>query len=79
MKTLIVAMCLALTGCGSTGPTAQVPVGVSCVEKKPARPEEKFGAGDYPGDKAAAQAALQDKNAWKGYAIELENIIAGCE
>ncbi|WP_305821408.1 hypothetical protein [Massilia brevitalea] len=37
-----------------------------------------FGAGAYPGDKAAAQAALIDGAAWEGYALQLEVIIAGC-
>lgn len=71
---------LALTGC-ATGPIPQsvsVPVAVGCVGALPARPANTFGAGSYPGDKAAAQAALIDSAAWEGYATKLEVVIAGC-
>jgi hypothetical protein len=73
-------LALLLTGC-ATAPkpdTVEVPVAVPCVGIVPARPANTFGAGAYPGDKAAAQAALIDSAAWEGYALKLEVIIAGC-
>lgn len=79
MKRLI--LCLALAGCGSSLPKpieVQVPVTVPCVRDVPARPVSTFGTGAWPGDKAAAQAALIDASAWEGYATKLEVVIAGC-
>jgi hypothetical protein len=76
MRALI--LCLLLTGCATKPETVQIPVTVGCVGEVPARPVNTFGAGPYPGDKAAAQAALIDSSAWEGYATKLEVIIAGC-
>lgn len=76
MKALI--LCLLLAGCATRPPTVSVPVMVGCVGAVPARPVNTFGAGAYPGDKAAAQAALIDAAAWEGYATKLEVVIAGC-
>ncbi|MBD8531590.1 MULTISPECIES: hypothetical protein [unclassified Massilia] len=73
---LVVAV---LAGCTSSPlPKISVPVAVGCVGAVPARPVSTFGAGTYPGDKAAAQAALIDAAAWEGYATKLEVVIAGC-
>ena len=36
------------------------------------------GAGMWPGNKAAAQAALIDAALWHGYATKLEVVVAGC-
>jgi starvation-inducible outer membrane lipoprotein len=75
-----VILCLLLTGC-ATAPkpvTVEIPVTVPCVGELPARPVNTFGTGAYPGDKAAAQAALIDSAAWEGYATKLEVVIAGC-
>jgi len=69
-------LCLLLAGCGTE--PQKVPVTVGCVGKQPARPVKTFGTGVYPGDKAAAQAALIDGAAWEGYALKLEVVIAGC-
>jgi len=71
---------LALAGC-ATRPAAvevKIPVAVSCVGDLPARPGTTFGAGQWPGDKAAAQAALIDAALWQGYATKLEVVVAGC-
>ena len=81
MRAVAFFLALALAGCASTreaGIPASVPVTVGCVGAVPARPVNTFGAGAYPGDKAAAQAALIDGAAWEGYALKLEVIIAGC-
>lgn len=78
---LALALALAQAGCASTrdaGIPASVPVAVGCVGAVPARPVNTFGVGAYPGDKAAAQAALIDGAAWEGYALKLEVAIAGC-
>ena len=72
---LVVAL---LSGCTAAPQKVPVPVTVGCVGAVPARPANTFGAGAYPGDKAAAQAALIDSAAWEGYALKLEVIIAGC-
>jgi hypothetical protein len=66
-----------LAGC-ATKPTAMVPVSVPCVGAVPDRPGSAFGAGKWPGDKAAAQAALIDAALWQGYATKLEVVVAGC-
>jgi len=71
-------LCLLLAGCAAEPQKIPVPVAVGCVDKEPVRPVNTFGAGAYPGDKAAAQAALIDSAAWEGYALKLEVIIAGC-
>lgn len=81
MRAVAFVLVLALAGCASTRDTgipASVPVAVGCVGAVPARPTNTFGVGAYPGDKAAAQAALIDGAAWEGYALQLEVIIAGC-
>ena len=72
------ALCLLLAGCAAEPQKVPTPVAVGCVGAVPARPANTFGAGAYPGDKAAAQAALIDSAAWEGYALQLEVIIAGC-
>jgi hypothetical protein len=59
-------------------PAGCLPVAVGCVGELPARPANTFGTGAYPGDKAAAQAALVDSAAWEGYATKLEVVVAGC-
>lgn len=76
MRALIV--CLLLAGCGTEPQKIPMPVAVGCVGAVPARPVNTFGAGAYPGDKAAAQSALIDSAAWEGYALQLEVIIVGC-
>ena len=76
MRALI--LCLMLAGCASGPQKIPMPVAVGCVGAVPARPVSTFGAGAYPGDKAAAQAALIDGAAWEGYALKLEVVIAGC-
>jgi hypothetical protein len=76
MRALI--LCLLLAGCAAEPQRVPVPVAVGCVGAVPARPVNTFGAGAYPGDKAAAQAALIDSAAWEGYATKLEVVIAGC-
>lgn len=79
MKAALLA-CALLAGCCSTPDpvVVKVPVAVGCLGPKPARPAPKFGVGQYPGDKAAAQAALLDAAAWEGYAAGLEVAMAGC-
>ena len=72
---LVIAL---LAGCATPPAPVHVPVTVGCVGVVPARPVSTFGAGAYPGDKAAAQAALIDSAAWEGYALKLEVVIAGC-
>ena len=76
MRALFV--CLLLVGCAAKPEKVPVPVAVGCVGDVPARPASSFGAGAYPGDKAAAQAALIDAAAWEGYATKLEVVITGC-
>ena len=71
-------LCLLLAGCAAEPQKIPVPVTVGCVGEVPARPVSTFGAGTYPGDKAAAQAALIDASSWEGYATQLEVAIAGC-
>jgi hypothetical protein len=43
------------------------------------QPVDQVGAGPYPGEKVAAQAALIDGAAWKSYAIKLLAAQAGCD
>lgn len=76
MRALV--LCLALVGCATKPQPVPVPVSVGCVGNLPSRPVNTFGAGAYPGDKAASQAALIDSAAWEGYATKLEVVIAGC-
>lgn len=78
MKPLYLAVLLALAGCTTTPEAVKVPVAVGCMGERPARPSNQFGAGPYPGDKAAAQLALQDSAAWESYANQLEAATAGC-
>lgn len=80
MRALILCAAL-LSGCATTRPapeTVQVPVAVGCLGDVPARPMNRYGAGPYPGDKAAAQLALQDSAAWEVYSTGLEAAMAGC-
>lgn len=76
MRALVLSLLLA--GCAAEPQKIPVPVTVGCVGAMPARPVSTFGAGAYPGDKAAAQAALIDSTVWEGYALKLEVVIAGC-
>jgi hypothetical protein len=72
-----------LAGCGGMPRCApqvvKVPVPVGCLGTAPIRPVNTFNVGAYPGEKAAAQAALVDAAAWEGYAIGLEVAQAGCD
>lgn len=73
------AIACMLAGCATKPPIeVKIPVTVPCVGELPARPGSTFGAGKWPGDKAAAQAALIDAALWQGYAIKLEVVVAGC-
>ena len=75
-------MLAVLTGCGASmqckPERVEVPVAVPCLGAVPVRPSPKFGKGDYPGEKAAAQAAVLDALAWEKYADGLEAAMAGC-
>jgi hypothetical protein len=81
----VAVLMLALTGCATTQPKcepAQVvekAIAVGCLGDTPDEPVDQVGAGAYPGDKAAAQAALIDAAAWKGYAVKLQAAQAGCD
>lgn len=78
MKRMIL-LCALLAGCATKPPLeVNIPVTVPCVGELPARPGSTFGAGKWPGDKAAAQAALIDAALWQGYAVKLEVVVAGC-
>lgn len=79
MLLVVVAIAATLAGCGAAPVKVNIPVAVGCLGDVPARPVNTFGTGPYPGDKAAAQAALQDSSAWEGYATSLEAAMAGCE
>lgn len=83
MRAALVALAALLTGCGAMPQCEQqvvkVPVSVGCLGATPARPVNTFNVGAYPGEKAAAQAALIDAAAWEGYAIGLEAAQAGCD
>ena len=81
MKACILILALALAGCATAPKPVKVDIAVpvGCLGDTPARPVNSFGAGEYPGDKAAAQAALKDSAAWEGYATGLEAAMAGCE
>jgi hypothetical protein len=74
----LILLCAALAGCATNPGTAKVPVSVPCVGAVPDRPGSTFGAGKWPGDKAAAQAALIDAALWQGYAMKLEVVVTGC-
>lgn len=74
----VFAITCMLAGCATNPIEVKIPVSVSCVGAMPARPGTTFGAGKCPGDKAAAQAALIDASLWKGYALGLETVVAGC-
>lgn len=80
---LAVLVVVALAGCGASMPCkpelVDVPVAAPCLGTKPTRPVANFGEGQYPGEKAAAQAALQDAIAWEKYADGLEAAMAGCQ
>ena len=80
-RVMMLELVLLLTGCASAPPAPQVvdvPVAVGCLGGVPVRPVSRYGVGDWPGDKAAAQAALADANAWEEYATGLEGAMAGC-
>jgi hypothetical protein len=74
---------LILAGCGTVPKfepeIVKVPVAVGCLGDTPRRPVNTFNVGPYPGEKAAAQAALVDAAAWEGYATGLEAAMAGCD
>ncbi len=85
MKMLMICAVLALGGC-ALAPTkceppqeVKVPVAVGCLGDAPARPVNSYGVGAYPGDGAAAKAAVVDAAAWEGYAVGLEAAQAGCD
>lgn len=82
-NSLIGMLLLALAGCGAMPrcepQIVKVPVPVGCLGAAPTRPVNTFNVGAYPGEKAAAQAALVDAAAWEGYAIGLEVAQAGCD
>ncbi|MGZ8339158.1 MAG: hypothetical protein ACXW2U_05535 [Telluria sp.] len=74
------AAAILLTGCATTKQEPyKIPVAVGCLGQVPARPVPMLGAGDYPGDKAAAQAALLDADAWQRYSLTLEIAMSGCD
>jgi hypothetical protein len=77
MKRMIL-LCAVLAGCATKPIEVKIPVAVSCVGVLPDRPGSTFGAGKWPGDKEAAQAALIDAALWQGYATKLEVVVAGC-
>jgi hypothetical protein len=83
IRFLVVALAAAMTGCGAMPQCdpqiVKVPVPVGCLGDAPVRPVNTFNVGAYPGEKAAAQAALVDAAAWEGYAIGLEVAQAGCD
>ena len=83
IRLMIVALAAAMTGCGviprCEPQIVKVAVSVGCLGSTPARPVNTFNVGVYPGEKAAAQAALVDAAAWEGYAIALEVAQAGCD
>lgn len=77
-----VGVLLALAGCATKPPAPQlvdIPVSVGCLGDVPARPVSRYGVGAWPGDKAAAQLALTDANAWEQYSTALEAAMAGCQ
>jgi len=80
---LVVALVALLAGCGAMPrcepQVVKVPVSAGCLGAAPTRPVNTFNVGAYPGEKAAAQAALVDAAAWEGYAIGLETAQAGCD
>jgi hypothetical protein len=82
-RLLLVVLAAGLAGCGALPrcepQIVKIPVPVGCLGDVPARPVSIFNVGVYPGEKAAAQAALVDAAAWEGYAIALEVAQAGCD
>lgn len=80
---LLAATAAMLFGCSAVPQCEPVlikmPVTVGCLGEVRPRPENAFTAGLYPGEKAAAQAALVDAAAWEAYAISLETAQAGCD
>jgi starvation-inducible outer membrane lipoprotein len=78
---LLALLVLALAACNTVPKVVEVkvPVAVGCLGDKQKRPEPKFGTGPYPGDKVAAQVALQDYAAMDGYATGLEVAMSGCD
>ena len=79
MKLILLAALLAGCGAAPVKPVeVQVPVTAPCIGIVPDRPGSTFGAGKWPGDAAAAQAALIDAALWQSYATKLEVVISGC-
>lgn len=76
---MLILVALLLSGCATKRLIAEVPVGIGCLGPVPERPVPKFGGGEYPGDKEAAQAALLDSDAWQGYSLKLEVAMSGCD
>ena len=76
---------LAFGGCAAPAPKPESvqlvskAVAVGCLGDQPARPVDVFRSGAYPGEKAAAQAALIDREAWRTYALRLEVSQEGCD
>lgn len=83
MKAAAVALiALVLAGCASAPQLPRrvdVPIAVGCLGELPLHPVSVYGIGAWPGDRAAAQAALTDALAWEQYATGLEAAMAGCE
>jgi hypothetical protein len=83
IRILVAALVGVLAGCGAMPQCepqiVKIPVPVGCLGSVPVRPVNTFNVGVYPGEKAAAQAALVDAAAWEGYAIALEVAQAGCD
>jgi len=77
---LAVFVVILLSGCATQKTVeVKVPVHVTCVGKKPERPQRKFGQGEYVSSAEAAKAILLDYLALDKYALELETQLAGCE
>lgn len=90
MKSKLMLFAVAvLSGCAGAPTKPEPPemvdkvVAVGCLGTQPVMPVDAFqtgsNAGPWPGDKAAAQAALVDREAWKQYAQMLLAAQAGCD
>jgi len=75
---MIPALALSVAACTLQTVRVEVPVTVPCLGQDPAPPEYQFGAGDYPGEKAASKALLHDLNAAKQHAADLKTQMSGC-
>lgn len=84
MKAFLISLAL-LTGCAGAPRLPDLPkevkvqVAVGCLGEQPVMPVDTFSVGAWPGEKAAAQAALVDREAWKLYATKLLAAQAGCD